>query len=158
MAIRGTWLLEDAIRRRWVDEQLDDAFRQTWPDKTRQDVVPYNLDEARAADPHPRPYCVVEIGTPVSKGNSTGLTADTEITYQDVPVTFKIHATQKADARDYAILVAGAYVKKKLTIAQDRHIETLIDPDFHVRDGDKSWTWVLQFRFRIEGDYPREYT
>jgi hypothetical protein len=155
MAIRGTWLLHDAIRRRWNEAALDDAFREAWPDKTLTNVLPFNDTEARAeSDKHPRPYCVVEYSTPIHKGNSAGGRVGTSTVYQDHPVNFHIFGNTKGQAEEFAKLVAEAFVQKKLTIEQDRHIDTLIDPDFVVREGDRTWRWVLQYRFRIDGDIP----
>jgi hypothetical protein len=158
--VRGSWLLQDGVRRRWVDAGLDDILRAAWgANQTRSDVLPYNVGEARAAsDAHPRPYCVVDYGTPTSKGNSTGRNGATDISYYDVPVQFRIYGTTKAQAQEYARLVASAYVAKYLTLQQDRHLITLVDPDFYVREGDRTHVWVLQYRFRIEGEYPRQYT
>jgi hypothetical protein len=92
---------------------------------------------------------------PVKIGHSSGRTADTKIAYLDCPVEFKVYGTDKRQAAKFAGYVAGLFGEdKRLAIVQDRHIQTLRDADFPVRDDDRTWFWFLSFRFRIEGDYP----
>jgi hypothetical protein len=157
---RGSWNLAKAIKAAWVAAGLDDEFRSVWgSEQASIEFVPFNDEEARAGK-HPRPYCIFEQGTPVIRGHSTGPQndPDTEIQYQDVPVQFSIHASTKGQAAEYAEKVAAAFDKVSLSIENDRHLTTFRDPDFPVRLADKTWVWVLQYRFRIEADYNSAYS
>jgi hypothetical protein len=151
---RGQWLLSEAILRQWQDSGLDNVFRSAWG-ALRRDCFPFNDTEARPVQQHPRPYVVYQEQEPIKIGHSSGLTSDTKIAYLDCPVDFRVYGTTKAQAAKYAGYVAGAFgEEKRLTIVQDRHLQTLRDADFPTREDDRTWFWFLSFRFRIEGDYP----
>ena len=158
---RGSWTLAEAIKKRWYAANLDVQFRRHWPLPATDQWLTFNDTEARPAGPnapHPRPYCIFEQGIPIIRGHMTGRDSQTEIQHQDVPVQFTIFAGRKELARDFAAMVAEAFDKQRLGMQDDGHITTFRDPDFPTRMDDRTWAWVLQYRFRIEAVYAGSYS
>jgi hypothetical protein len=159
---RGSHLIDCGVAARWEETNLDAAFRSYWPQDDKRDrYEPLNDDEARPDCPHP--YCVYEREPPIDKGHSTGGTPATEYRYLDVPILFRIHA--KASGSDSAESVAetvAMLVKRAfdpgtplLGIAPDRHLGTIAEEDWTLREGDQEWMYVVRYLIKTESDYGR---
>jgi len=157
MPARGSWDIDQAVKRRWDARSLEEQFRTVWPDPARDDLLALNDTEARAVDGgHPKPYCIYEKGTPVVRGNMSGRTRDTEQQIQDVPIQFTIYGETKEQAKDFAQLVAGAFDKAALELQDDAQVTIIRGPDFSVRQDDETWFWAVQYTVRIIGTYQSE--
>jgi hypothetical protein len=157
MAARGSWDVDQAIKRRWDARSLEAQFRAVWEDPTRLDVLALNDGEARAVEGgHPKPYCIYEKGESVVRGNMSGRTRDTEQQVQDIPIQFKIFGDGKEQAVDFAKLVAGAFDKAALELQDDEQVTIIRGPDFGVHEDDETWSWVIQYRVRVIGTYQSE--
>lgn len=150
---RGSWLIDEAVKKRWDSRSLEAQFRAVWADPARLDCIALDDSEARAAGPHPMPYCIYEKGEPRVVGNMSGRTRDTEEQIQDIPIQFTVYGRDKTQAKDFAKLVAGAFDKARLEV-QDDHLVTIIrGSDFDVRQDDETWSWTIQYTVRIIGTY-----
>lgn len=158
-AIRGSWTVDEAIAKHWENNNLDKTFRDTWPDPTVTRYEPLHDGEARPTPPGP--YCVYEKFDPVILGHMTGARDEqTEMQFQDVTVQFTIHAKSSATesgkkiVRRLAEEVDKAFgPENALPIRDDCHIVTVRGPDFHIREGDEEWAWVLQYTLTIDCEY-----
>ena len=151
--------LSKALIKLWNESDLDGLFRNQWgSDSARTDVVVLNDSEARPVKVHPRPYVVYLEREPVPVGHSSGLTPETKISYRDYPVDFQVFGSTKAQAAEFAAMVNRIYGEKEIPVVGDRFIQTLIDPDLPVREGDRTWFWLLQYRFRLERDHAAVYS
>ncbi len=154
---RGTWEVSKAVMARWRDKNLDAIFRAQWPDSATTAFLPLNDGQARPAKGdghrHPVPYCIFEQGTPIPISSSQGKDAATIIDYMDVPFQFTIYGKGKAQAVEFATIVAGAFDRAQLNLQTDSQIEIFRDPDFGFHVDDETWTWILQYRLRLEATY-----
>lgn len=154
---RGSWSVAAGVKARWDDAGLSTLFKSEWPDPTTTQYLAFNDGEARPAKDgtnHPRPYCIVEQGEPIRVEGSSGTTSTTKREIQDVPLQFTVYATTKTKAKQFASQIANAFDTARLTLDDDDgHVDTLRDPDFSVREDDKTWAWVLQYRIRIDVGY-----
>jgi hypothetical protein len=74
-----------------------------------------------------------------------------------VPAQFRIYARTKAKAKQYAKAVADAFDNDRLTMQNDLHIQTFRGTDFSVREGDRNWSWIVNYNFRIEATYDTDF-
>jgi hypothetical protein len=138
---------------------LDAEFRALWPDPAASEYSPFNDGEARPTPPGP--YCVYEKAQPVLLGHHSGKLTSTENQLLSVPVTFQVHAktsgsqSGKARARLLAEKVASAFDPGNgaFDISPDSHVYTVREPDFHLREGDEEWVWVVPYSFVIDAEY-----
>lgn len=151
--------LADALIRLWKSTDLDQQFRSAWGGSPRADCLPFNDTEARAVTPaHPRPYVIFHERDPIITGHSSGRGSTTKLQYRDCPVDFHVYGRTKAEAVKYARIVHNLFGGKALELTGDRWIQTLIDSDVAIREDDKTWFWMLQYRFRIEREHPASYS
>ena len=151
---RGIWLILRAVRRLWRTSDLDDSFRAEWDGSTdKYPVLHYGDARPSAAGP----YCVFETGDPIVLTHQTGHTNDEEIQTLQVPLQFRIHAKSDAteDGKDKCIRLAMAIravfnSPARLDIKPDSHIDTTVEADFHIREGDDEWMWVVPYTLLID--------
>ena len=161
--VRGSWTLDEAVVTRWNDKSLDDRFRDWWKVPTAIDYQPFNDGEAR---PMPAgPYCVFEKAEGTTLQRHTGITATTENALISIPIQFRIHAksgTFSGGAKSgkevcviLAKLVAAAFDPAAgfLAMHPDHHVYTLRQPDFHIREGDTEWVWILPYDIVVDAEY-----
>lgn len=155
----GSWTIDKAIKSRWVEKNLDSTFRAYWATPTETRFPVFNDGEARASTP--MPYCVYEKGTGIKTGESTAVIGEgnRKIEYWTQPIQFRIHATKhqnrtgKEVAKEMAKAVIAAFEDEAGALDLDEddcHIETVVGPDFHTREDDDVWVWVLQFDVNFE--------
>lgn len=160
-----------AIARRWRERNLNALFRSYWTNPAEADYHPLNDTEARPKTP--MPYAVYEKGTPIPDGRSTGSTCEpeNEVEYWIQPITFRLHCDNKQTGphakrtgkdilRDiigqgypdgYGVLGAFDDYAGNLNLGgNDRHGQTITGADFHTREDDDVWVWVLQFDIYFE--------
>ena len=146
----------------WDASTLDATFRALWAATPDGDAFPV-LHDAEAIGEQPWPYCIFEIQPgSVSERMSKGV--DDLWKLQDVPATFKIHATEvEGDVRSAKQIAAhlAEEVMKVFgghpTVAPDdmaldngNHLVTLYQNDFPMREGDSQWLWTVSYVFRID--------
>lgn len=164
--------IDSAIALRWKQRNLNSLFKQFWTNPAETAFHPLNDTEARPLTP--MPYCVYEKGTAVRTGNSTGRDCEPAnlIEYWQQPVSFRLHAatpargsahfgrTGKDILREiigqgypdgYGVLGAFDDMAGRLTMGgNDTHSHTETGADFHTREDDDVWVWVLQFDIFFE--------
>ncbi len=164
--------LDEAIARRWREKNLNALFKQFWQNPAETDYHPLNDTDARANTP--MPYCVYEKGTPTREFRSTGSTCEpeNEVEYWILPVNFRLHCHTPAAGKPhfgrtgkdilreiigqsypngYGVLGAFDDAAGNLNLGgNDRHGQTITGPDFHTREDDDVWAWVLQFEIHFE--------
>ena len=163
--------IDSAIATRWRQKNLNALFRQFWTNPAESAYWPLNDTEARPNTP--MPYCVYEKGTPIRNGNSTGRECEPEnlIEYWQQSITFRLHAATKTTGphanrtgKDilreiigqgypdgYGVLGAFDDFAGRLTMGgNDTHSHTETGGDFHTREDDDVWVWVLQFDIFFE--------
>lgn len=156
--VRGSWTVDEAVMTRWNAQNLSAQFKAGWPpglQSTDQFVV-LNDTEATPAEgnsAHPRPYCVYEKSPPITLGGHSGGDGENYAELHDVPIQFTVYADSKPLAVQYAKLIAAAFDRPNLQISPDKFVEMYRDPDFGVYIDDQTYTWVLQYRVRIEAAY-----
>lgn len=167
--VRGSWTIDEGVKRRWDEKSLDDRFREWWPtDPTSADDSHYPvLHDEEARPTPPGPYCVYEKSEGSTQQRHSGKTSITENEILVVPVMFRIHAKSgmfsggtrsgKDVAKELAKHVAVAFDQSAgpLDIAPDRHVKTLRQSDFDVREGDTEWVWVLRYDIEVDAEYDR---
>ena len=163
--------IDQAIAPRWRQKNCNALFKQFWTNPAESKFHPLNDTEARPLTP--MPYCVYEKGTPIANGRSTGSQCEpeNEVEYWILPVTFRLHAATPASGphfgrtgKDilreiigqsypdgYGILGAFDDYSGNLNLGgNDRHSQTITGADFHTREDDDVWVWVLQFDIYFE--------
>ena len=165
--------IDFAIAKRWKEQNLDALFKSYWEDTTVQGTHPLNDGDARPGTQ--MPYAVYIKETPRLIFRSTGKRNENEneMEYWSVPITFRVHArTPPVNTKNYgrtgkAILTEligrsepnGSGILKAFDDAtglldmgegNDCHVCTETGPDFHGREDDDIWFWVLQFEIRFE--------
>ena len=134
-------------------------MKQYWPADKQDKFLALNDELARARTPFP--YVIYESSEPIIKGHSSGSRAWLEQQYQDVPIQFRVHAkpANGLSGRKIAIELAkeimGAFDPgtDRLDLAPDVHLTTVAQGDFHVREGDDEWLWVVQYLIRLDATY-----
>lgn len=164
--------IDSAIAARWKSRNLNALFKQFWDNPAEDKFHPLNDSEARPQTP--MPFCIYEKGTPLRQSGSTGAQCEPEnhIEYWVQPVTFRLHAaTPKSTSRwygrtgkdilreiigqsypdGYGILGAFDDYAGLLTLGgNDVHSHTETGADFHQREDDDVWLWVLNFDIFFE--------
>lgn len=172
--IRGSWTVDEAVALQWERNNLDKKFRDEWSDPADTNYEPLHDGEARPT--HPRPYCVYEKSEPVLLGHMTGSNADPEVIttenqLQEVTIQFTIHAKNrliilpsgeqqlqsgKRIAKRLAEKVDEAFgPENALPFKVDKHVVTVRGPDWHIREGDEEWAWVLSYILTIDCEYDK---
>jgi len=161
--VRGSYLLDSAIARRWESAGLDSVFEMFWPADKRGRFESLNDHEARPETPFP--YCIYD-RTEVFSGrnHSAGeASAVEEIMYEDIPIEFHIH-TKPAGTRDgravaveLLCIVQAAFDPgaELFDLSPDRHECTIAMGDWFEREGDQEWMGVLAYTVRMESTYNR---
>ena len=156
---RGSWTIDEGVIRRWELENLDAEFRAYWSDPSAMQYSPLNDGEARPTPPGP--YCVYEKQIPIVEGHDSGRSSATTNQSQRVTVQFTIHAKStaalsgKAIAKALAEKVCAAFDPDRgpLDIAPDSLVETIRGADWHIREGDQEWAWVVTYDYVIDSVY-----
>jgi hypothetical protein len=159
---RGSWNLDEAIWRRWQDNGLDDVVRGEWPiaDRTNYQYLPFNDGMARPVPPGP--YVVYEKNIPVvTMHMSSGTGRSRQNQLQRTTIQFRIHArsTSTESAKSICVRlakdIAEAYDPDTLpwTINDDSIVNVWREPDFHTREGEDDWVWVLQYNVMTDSEY-----
>ena len=159
---RGSWTLDEAVKKQWDDSGVETKIREYWPvaDKTATYYPVLHDGEARPVPPGP--YVVYEKMTPVVIGHMSGMDGvQSENQLQSVLLQFTVHAKSNSSisgkyvARKIAGLVADAFDPdtSPWPIEDDTMVSVLRGPDFHVREGDEEWAWVLQYEVMIDATY-----
>jgi hypothetical protein len=154
---RGSWLLDDAIAKRWDESGLDDvviAYRER-----TSSLPPLCNTEARPDTPHP--YVVYERLTPSVDGHSTGVVSNHQQQYQSISIQFRIHAkpaTGKSEtlvAREIAVAIRRYFdpEAEPLEMLPDKHIQTIPDGDYSLREGDDEEIIVLPYLIQVDATY-----
>ena len=159
---RGSWTLDEAIGLRWEDAGLDTIIRNEWPESDRL-LTKYQPLSDQFARPTPSgPYVVYEKSIPVVMAHMSGHTgAQREDQLQQILVAFRVHATSTAAESAKSICVR---IAKKVAEAfdpdtspwemnDDKMVIVKRGPDFHSREGDDEWVWVLQYDVLIDAEY-----
>ena len=161
----GSWSIDNGVHRRWRDSGIGEHFKKYWPDPASTAYNPWNDSEARPKTP--LPFVVYEKGVSVKQGESTGSQCEqtVKVEYWRVPITFRIHAatpkpdrvgyglTGKQIAEELAKLIVATYQDSagRLDLDDDdRHIQTHIGEDHHVREDDDVWLWIIQLDIDLE--------
>jgi hypothetical protein len=120
------------------------------------------LSDGFARPTPPGPYVVFEKFTPVIVGHMTGAAGvQRENQLQNILVQLSIHAksstTESAKQKcvRMAKKVAAAFDPdtSPWTINDDTMVKVDRQPDFHVREGDDEWAWILQYLVMIDAEY-----
>ena len=162
--------IDKAVKERWRVRGLEQWFKRFWADPAIGGFHAFNDTEARANTP--MPYCIYEKSAGVLLGRSTGSGDEPidEIEYWQIPVQFTIVAATPStglhrgrSGKDIAaeLLGNGAPDATGLLGAfedaaglfemdgRDCHVQTLVGADYHVRDDDDVWNWVLPLDIQI---------
>jgi len=165
---RGSWNLDEAVAHRWWTSDLDTTFRNDWPVADRLNGQYTVLNDQVARPVPPGPYCVYERSIPIVVGHMSSATAvGRENQLQDITIQFRIHAKSKAatatDPAESGKSVCIRLAKKVAevydpdtqpwTIYDDSILQVWREPDFHVREGEDEWVWVMQYRVELDSEY-----
>lgn len=155
---RGSWLLDDAIAKRWDESGLNEVVI-TYRERTSS-LPPLCNNEARPNTPHP--YVVYErLNLPIIDGHSTGSIVNHQQQYQSISIQFRIHAkpvTGKSEtqvAREIALAIRPHFdpESEPLEMLPDTHIQTIPDGDYSMREGDDEEILVLPYLIQVDATY-----
>ncbi len=157
--VRGRWLVDQGVAARWKSAGISDKIKAYWPASKRTRYPALHDEEARPRVPHP--YVVYESADPTITGHSTGKANALEQQYEDVAIVFKVHAksTSARSGRSIAIEIAKCIKEAfdpgtdRLDLTPDNHLCTIADGDYHEREGDEEWLWVIEYTIRLDATY-----
>ena len=159
---RGSWTLDGAINQRWDDAGLDTTIKLEWPAADRLIDKYQALNDGFARPKPPGPYVVYEKSIPVVMAHMSGHTAaQREDQLQQILVAFRIHAKSTAaeSAKSICIRLAKEVAEAfdpntaPWEMADDKIVIVKRGPDFHAREDDDEWVWVLQYDVLIDAEY-----
>ena len=164
---RGSWTVDEAVVTRWNESELDQAVRNEWPIASRLSTKYQTLHDTLARPIPPGPYVVFEKMTPFIRGHMSGSSdSQRENQFQQVLIQFSIHAQSitytsgilesgKSRVIRLAKLVAKEFDPETnpWTMYDDSMILVTREPDFHIREGEDEWVWVLQYSVLIDAEY-----
>lgn len=161
-ATRGSWTLDEAVALIWDTAGLDTIFRNEWPVASKLSTKYQPLNDGFARPVPPGPYCVFEKMIPFVRNHMTGVGGGRrENQFQQILIQFSIHAKSTATESGKSICVrladrvAEAYDPD--TVPWEMEDDSLVSvkrgPDFHTREGNDEWVWVLQYDVMIDAEY-----
>lgn len=156
-ATRGGWNLHRAIMSRWKATGLDERFWNAAEVKTSGYRNYPALHDTEAKPKPPGPYCVFEVGDTTRAGGSSGTNATTFKQYEDVPVTFTVHAETKTIAARLIADVARAFDpegENDWTVdGGDSIVMITRNGDQGMYEGDDAYAWILRYTLTVDATY-----
>jgi hypothetical protein len=165
--------IDKAIYRRWNAQGLEAKFKAYWSDPTESAFHALNDTDAPANTP--MPFCLYERGMPFRTARSTGSECEPAnyVEYWTIPVQFTVKAPTRGrgsnnfgrSGKDIcAELVGqsepdGSGILKAFDDAtgaldfsdtNDRHVQTILQADYSLKEDDDVWAWVIMIDIEIE--------
>lgn len=150
---RGSWVIDQAVRRQWLAAKLDDVFKTAWPANKRA-FLALTDSEAKPGTPFPYVcYSIPESNMVRTDGGRAAAPGTQLVTYES-RLEFIVHHTGKDAMLPFVKAVAAAFDPGNvLLLDPDKYVDTWRLNDIHVQEGDQHWSWILQYLIAHEGEY-----
>lgn len=161
--------IQQAIYRLWDNYDLDDRFNNPyWFPKTQRDEY-LVLHDTAVDDETPWPYCIVQIGNPVTASRAA-YDRSSKRREADTPLTFMTHArdanNRGVNGKDLARQLAEVIIEhygghpekapKRMRLDYGGVLHCQYQTDYCVPLGNQEFRWVIEYL--IKSDVPEQVT